>query len=93
MGFQIQDGTGSSNKVKVDSRQRLSVFSVSEDEADFASELGNSYNFNTGIINLTNDSPTSVFYIKNNGDEAIIIPTLFYLIGNSNVSNLYKHLH
>lgn len=83
MGFEIIDGVGAGYTAAVDSENRLRVFSISEPEVDNASELGNSYNFNTGIINLTSASKSAVFYLKNNGDNDIIISTLFYLLGNS----------
>jgi hypothetical protein len=83
MGFQIQDGTGSNYKLQVDSKNRIRTFSVTEDEAANASIQGDSYNANTGIINLTSSNKTAVFYVKNNGDDELLIDTLFYLIGNS----------
>ena len=83
MGFEITDGGGKGYSAEVDSENRLRVFSVSEQEVYNASSLGNSYNFNTGVINLTSASKSAVFYIKNNGDSDLIITQLFYLIGNS----------
>tara|TARA_R110000822_G_C15307967_1_gene492577 strand:+ start:975 stop:1562 length:588 start_codon:yes stop_codon:yes gene_type:complete len=83
MGFEITDGGGKGYSAEVDSENRLRVFSISEQEVFNASSLGNSYNFNTGVINLTSASKSAVFYIKNNGDSDLIITQLFYLIGNS----------
>ena len=83
MGFEITDGGGKGYSAEVDSENRLRVFSISEQEVYNASSLGNSYNFNTGVINLTSASKSAVFYIKNNGDSDLIITQLFYLIGNS----------
>lgn len=83
MGFNIEDGTGQGYLAEVDSLNRLRTFSITEPDVDAASEEGNSYNFNTGIINLTSANKSAVFYIKNNGDDSLVIPTLFYLIGNS----------
>ena len=83
MGFEITDGGGKGYSAEVDSENRLRVFSVSEQEVYNASSLGNSYNFNTGVINLTSANKSAVFYIKNNGDSDLIITQLFYLIGNS----------
>ena len=83
MGFEITDGGGKGYSAEVDSENRLRVFSISEEEVYNASSLGNSYNFNTGVINLTSASKSAVFYIKNNGDSDLIITQLFYLIGNS----------
>ena len=83
MGFQIQDGTGTNYKLKVDEKNRIRTFSVTEDESANASIEGDSYNANTGVITLTTSNKSAVFYIKNNGDDDLIIDTLFYLIGNS----------
>jgi hypothetical protein len=83
MGFNIEDGTGQGYLAKVDSLNRIRTFSIIEPDVDAASELGNSYNFNTGIINLTSANKSAVFYVKNNGDNQLVVPTLFYLLGNS----------
>ena len=83
MGFEITDGGGKGYSAEVDSENRLRVFSIAEPEVFNASSLGNSYNFNTGVINLTSASKSAVFYIKNNGDSDLITTQLFYLIGNS----------
>jgi hypothetical protein len=83
MGFEITDGGGKGYSAEVDSENRLRTFSIAEPEVFNASSLGNSYNFNTGVINLTSASKSAVFYIKNNGDSDLIITKLFYIIGNS----------
>lgn len=83
MGFEITDGGGKGYSAEVDSENRLRVFSISEQEVFNASSLGNSYNFNTGVINLTSDSKSAVLYIKNNGDSDLILTQLSYSMGNS----------
>ena len=83
MGFEITDGGGKGYSAEVDSENRLRVFSISEQEVFNASSLGNSYNFNTGVINLTSDSKSAVLYIKNNGDPDLILTQLSYSMGNS----------
>jgi hypothetical protein len=83
MGFEITDGGGKGYSAEVDSENRLRVFSISEQEVYNASSLGNSYNFNTGVINLTSDSKSAVLYIKNNGDPDLILTQLSYSMGNS----------
>lgn len=88
MGFEIEDGTGAGYLAAVDSLNRLRTFAVSEPDVDAASDRGESYNFNTGIINLTSANKSAVFYLKNNGSLPIVVPTLFYLFGNSNVSGV-----
>ena len=83
MGFEITDGGGKGYSAEVDSENRLRVFSISEQEVYNASSLGNSYNFNTGVINLTSDSKSAVLYIKNNGDPDLVLTHLSYSMGNS----------
>ena len=83
MGFEITDGVGKGYSAEVDSENRLRVFSISEQEVYNASSLGNSYNFNTGVINLTSASKSAVLYIKNNGDPDLVLTQLSYSMGNS----------
>lgn len=83
MAEQILDGTGAGYRVKVDSNNRMHTYSVIESSSAYASESGNAYNFNTGSITLTSASKSGVFYLKNNGDNAIVIENLFYILGNS----------
>ena len=83
MGFEITDGGGKGYSAEVDSENRLRVFSISEQEVDNASSLGNSYNFNTGVINLISASKSAVLYIKNNGDPDLVLTQLSYSMGNS----------
>ena len=83
MGFEITDGGGKGYSAEVDSENRLRVFSISEQEVYNASSLGNSYNFNTGVINLISASKSAVLYIKNNGDPDLVLTQLSYSMGNS----------
>lgn len=83
MAEQILDGSGNGYRAKVDSNKRLHTYSVTETSSAYASESGNAYNFNTGSITLTSASKSGVFYLKNNGDNPIVIETLFYILGNS----------
>jgi hypothetical protein len=79
----IQDGTGNQYTAKVDSNFRFYTDSVTRSHAEDESLQGDSYNINTGIINLTTAAKSAVLYVENTGTEAIIIENLFYLIGNS----------
>lgn len=83
MAEQIVDGTGAGYRVRVDSSNRIHTYSVIESASAYASESGNAYNFNTGSITLTSASKSGVFYLKNNGDNPLVIETLFYILGNS----------
>jgi hypothetical protein len=83
MAESIIDGTGTGNVAKVDSRNRLSTLSISETTSESAARDGNSYNINTGTINLTSANESGVLYIKNNGDNDIVLLQIGYLVGNS----------
>lgn len=80
MAEQLLDGTGSGNKARVGSDNRLQVRAVSEDEAVHNTELGNSYNFNTGNISVTADA--TLMYLKNNADENFIVKTIVIGVGD-----------
>jgi hypothetical protein len=84
MPQQLLDGTGSGRLARVDINKRLHTDAVTVDRAANASFNGDSYNANTGIINLTSASKSAVFYMKNNESSSnLVIDALFYLIGNS----------
>lgn len=83
MSFEIKDGTGTGKKAKVNSDNRLYTNAVTRSDSADASIRGDSYNINTGVINLTSANKSAVFYFKNTGTKTLDIGTLFYLIGNS----------
>jgi hypothetical protein len=83
MGFEILDGSGTGLRAKVDSNYRLHTHSVSESISENASSNGESYNVNTGTINLTSSSESSVVYLKNTDEKDLLISTIGYLLGNS----------
>lgn len=83
MSEQIVDATGNSYGLEIDSKNRAATFSVTQGEESNAAIEGNSYNINTGIINLTSASKSATVYVKNTGDNDLVIPSIFYLIGNS----------
>lgn len=83
MSFQIQDGSGSGHFLKVDDTGRAQAFSVSATLQNQAAITGDSYNVNTGSINLTSSNESAVAYIKNNGDTPVHILQLGYLVGAS----------
>jgi hypothetical protein len=78
----IEDGTGTANKAKVSDENRLFVQAITEPEVDHAAQLGNKFNLNTGNITLTNDSKTTVIYVKNNETNDLFVTALVYNLGN-----------
>jgi len=79
MGFQIQDGTGSSKKVKVSDSNRLFVESVTRSEREEEALLGEAYIVGSGFVELTTTGTSAVLYFKNNEDEDLVITR--FLIG------------
>jgi len=73
MFFQIEDGSGSGRKLKINSKNRAETQSVSRNEEENASLEGNSYLCGTGPINLTSGNESAVFYLKNNENSDLII--------------------
>ena len=71
MAEQILDGTGTGYKMRVGSDNRAQTRAIIEEEVIHNSELGNSYNFNTGLISITADA--TLMYFKNNSDDSFII--------------------
>ena len=84
--MQIQDGSGSGFSAKVDSHKRLHVDSVTFGRSEQEAELGNAYNINTGVINLSAVADSAVLYVENTGDEDLVVGGLFYNLGTSDVS-------
>lgn len=83
MAETIIDGTGKGFEVKVDNTNRLHTHSVSETIVEYSASQGDSYNINTGLLNLTSGSQSAVLYLKNNGNDDIHIASFGFLMGNS----------
>ena len=78
--FAIKNGK-SGDLAAVDSTGRLHIHSVTESEAQHASELGDSYILHTDIIELTTNVTSAVFYFKNNEQQDMIINTTAFTVG------------
>jgi hypothetical protein len=72
----IEDSTGKRYGERVDENNRLHTRSVTTSENFQATVRGDSYNINTGIINLTNAVETPLIYVKNNEDVDLHILTI-----------------
>lgn len=75
MGFEIKDGSGSGNSAKVDGNNQLHTFGVTESQQQQATDLGNSFNINTGWISGVSGS-TAVLYFKNNEDNPFVVDAI-----------------
>lgn len=88
----IQDGTGSGCEARVNQNKQLATFSVTESEAIFTTDTGNSFNINTGDITLTSSNPSAIMYIKNSEEQPLIVEFLAYAqsVGSATVTDLAK---
>jgi hypothetical protein len=71
-------GAGGNIGMHVDQNEQAHVYAVTEAESLRATEKGNSYNINTGLIGLTSATESAVLYFKNdeapvNGESNIVI--------------------
>ena len=85
MGFQIQDGTGTNNKVKVSISNKLFTESIIRSEREEEALLGEAYIIGTGFVTLTSDAQSSVLYFKNNEDLDLILTK--FIIGVRDSTN------
>lgn len=70
----ITDGTGSGNRVKVSSENRMYVDSITETSYEHAAEEGEAFNINTGDIEIgAIDGDQALLYVKNNEDQTLEI--------------------
>lgn len=76
MPDQILDGSGKNYRAKVNANQRLYVNSITTEENFAATQKGDSYNINTGIIDLSDAAETPLIYVKNNEDQPLHIRTI-----------------
>jgi len=88
----IRDGTGTSNHVRVDTRNRLSIEGVTRSPNLDSTLLGEAFNINTG--NVTISAETSLLYIKNtDNDQDLVIESIALGVGSaasqSNSGELY----
>lgn len=70
----LEDGKGSGRSAQVDDANRLRTHAVTESESLHASEEGNAYNLNTGLISITGDA--TLMYFKNNGEKDFVIEAI-----------------
>jgi len=78
----IKNGDGG-DIAKVDTNKRLHTAGVNEELRDHAcdSSIAQKYNINTGDLTLTDANKTSVLFIKNTGDDDLVVTALIYNLG------------
>jgi len=97
MGFEITDGTGRGNSAGVDNTGRLLTRAITENIFQNAAEEGEAYFIGTPLITATTANESAICYIKNNGDDPLILGAFFLVAENSNATvqmfrvNWYKN--
>lgn len=79
----IENGVGSSQKLRVNDNNEAHTYSVTVTEEEFSNKRGDAYNINTGLITLTDAVDTPVLYIKNNENRNLIIKAEVFGLGTS----------
>ena len=77
----LNDNTGQNWGAKVSKSNRLYVTAVQQSEQGHATNLGNSYNINTGLITLTTAGESGVLYLKSNEDNHLYISAVVLILG------------
>lgn len=78
----LQDAaTGKTAKVNQDNT--LSTHSVTISEAEHSTDLGTSYNVNSGLITVTSAAESGLLYFKNNEDTNVHIDSIVVILGPS----------
>lgn len=79
--MQIEDGTGDGTGLKINKLHEVLTRSVVESEAESATDIGNSYNINSGIVALTGTADSAMLYLKNDEDSVLVIEAIAVGIG------------
>jgi hypothetical protein len=83
----IENGVGDATKAKVNGRNELTVFSISESEAQAAAELGDAYNINTGEETFAASTSSGLLYFKNDETQDVIIESIALGFKNSTTTD------
>jgi|GEM_PF-6661962 len=83
----LEDGTGTGSRLKIDSENRMWARVITESEAQHASEEGDAYNINTGIMLVTGSTTIAGLYIKNTETRNLIIEAVAVGIGTGSALN------
>lgn len=83
MGFQIQDGTGSSRRAKVTEKNSLSVQGTFRTEAKEGSLNGDAFLVSSGYITYTVATAVGVLYLENNEDVPLVLDRFNFNLNTS----------
>jgi len=79
----IDDGRGGGRKAAVNVNNHLLCDAVTTDIETELAFQGNSYNVNTGTVNLTTTGSSALLYFKNTGTKNAVVHSLVYLLGGN----------
>lgn len=77
--MQVEGGNNPNNAVHVDDEGKMQTRSVTITEQASKALVGETFNINTGLVTLTNDTETPLFYFKNTGESKPIILTRIFI--------------
>ena len=81
--LELKDGTGDGYSARVDAGKNLHTFARSISEKKQATEDGDAYNINTGVITLTDAVDTPLLYLKNNELRDFHVDLIVLYMGTS----------
>jgi hypothetical protein len=79
----LKDGTGKGNSAKVDGNNRLHTATVSRTEENNAIVRGDFFITSSGVITVTDDAETPLWYIKNNDSRNLYLGLYIISAGES----------
>lgn len=92
MIFEIEDGTGSGKKLKINRLNRLKADTVTFDREDDAIEAGAGYQITSGQVTYTTSgSATAVLYFKNDEEVDCVVDRVVLMIGSGDTSGDWFH--
>lgn len=79
----IKDGTGRGFNVKVDDRNRAHTLATVKTIREDSILRGQLFAHNGDFINLTDDSKSGIFYLKNNSDQDLFLDDILFTEGKT----------
>lgn len=83
MGLLIDDGKGRGNSASVDDANRIETFAITISSDQHATEDGDSYNLNSGLVTLSSSAESGVLYVKNNEERDLKVSGVVTIFGPS----------
>jgi len=91
MSEHIKDGTGSGRLVKINANNEIKTNAVTTPANQQATLDGRSFNINTGVFTLTNDSDTPIVYFKCTESAGFHVDAIVVGFGTSTGGSATEH--